>query len=87
MSSRLGLPIVPVALHGLFEIWPRGAGMRWRALLPWSRTRCTIRFGRPIPPEPAPEDASDRYERHTALLRSAVVEMWNALDAGRRKAP
>jgi long-chain acyl-CoA synthetase len=81
------VPIVPVALHGLFEIWPRGAGMRWRALLPWSRTRCTIRFGRPIPPEPAPEDASDRYERHTALLRSAVVEMWNALEAGRRKAP
>ena len=26
------VPIVPVALHGLFEIWPRGARLRWRAL-------------------------------------------------------
>ena len=29
------VPIVPVALHGLFEIWPRGGGLRWGALLPW----------------------------------------------------
>ena len=78
------VPIVPVALHGLFEIWPRGGGLRWGALLPWSRTRCTIRFGPPIPPDASPEGASDRYEHHTALLKSAVVEMWNELEAGRR---
>ena len=76
--------IVPVALHGLFEIWPRGAGMRWGALLPWSRTRCTIRFGPPIPPVAGPGGGGDRYERHTALLRSAVTEMWNDLEAERR---
>ncbi len=79
------VPIVPVALHGLFEIWPRGARMRWRALAPWARTRCTIRFGRPLPPEASPEGASDRYERHTALLRSAVVEMWDALERERTR--
>jgi long-chain acyl-CoA synthetase len=73
-------PIVPVALHGLHEIWPRGKGLRWRALLPWSGTRCTIRFGRPIQPGASAEAGGDRYERHTALLRSAVVDMWTALE-------
>jgi long-chain acyl-CoA synthetase len=79
-ALQMQVPIVPVALHGLFEIWPRGSGLRWGALLPWSRTRCAIRFGPPIPPEASPEGEPDRYERHTALLRSAVVEMWNDLD-------
>jgi long-chain acyl-CoA synthetase len=74
------VPIVPVALHGLFEIWPRGAGLRWSALLPWSRTRCAIRFGTPIPPAASPEGQSDRYERHTERLKSAVVDMWNAIE-------
>jgi long-chain acyl-CoA synthetase len=78
------VPIVPVALHGLFEIWPRGRGMRWAALLPWSRTRCTIRFGPPLQPDRSPEDTADRYEHHAALLKAAVVEMWNALEAERR---
>jgi len=78
------VPIVPVALHGLFEIWPRGRSLRWGALLPWTRTRCTIRFGPAIPPEANSDGESDQYERHTALLRSAVMEMWNDLEAERR---
>jgi long-chain acyl-CoA synthetase len=77
------VPIVPVALHGLFEIWPRGSGMRWGALLPWSRTRCTVRFGPPIPPAASPEGTADRYEHHTALLKSAVAEMWEELERRR----
>ncbi len=79
------VPIVPVALHGLAEIWPRGSRVRWRALLPWSRTRCTVRFGRQIPPGASPAGTEDRYEHHTALVRSAVVEMWNALQEERRQ--
>jgi long-chain acyl-CoA synthetase len=78
------VPIVPVALHGLFEIWPRGRGIRWAALLPWARTRCTIRFGPPLWPDRSPAGTADRYEHHTALLKSAVAEMWEALDAPRR---
>jgi 1-acyl-sn-glycerol-3-phosphate acyltransferase len=58
--------------------------MRWRAFLPWSRTRCDIRFGPPIPAEASPRDGAARYERHTARLKSAVVEMWNDLE--RKKA-
>jgi long-chain acyl-CoA synthetase len=79
------VPIVPVALHGLFEVWPRGSGLRWAALLPWSRTRCTVRFGQPIPPDASPGGASARYEHHTALLKSAVVEMWNAIERERAR--
>jgi long-chain acyl-CoA synthetase len=78
------VPMVPVALHGLFEIWPRGSGLRWAALRPWSRTRCTVRFGPPIPASASPEGEPDRYDRHTELLRSAVVGMWNELEQDRR---
>ena len=78
------VPIVPVALHGFSDIWPRGTGLRWGALLPWAGTRCTIRFGRPVRPESSPGGGAGRYERHTALVRSAVVEMWAELERERR---
>jgi long-chain acyl-CoA synthetase len=85
-ALQAGAPIVPVAVHGLFEIWPRGKGLRWHALLPWAGTRCDVQFGPPISPDGAPPEAgSDRYERHTAALRSAVVEMWDALHERRRR--
>jgi long-chain acyl-CoA synthetase len=77
------VPIVPVALHGLFEIWPRGSGLRWSALWPGSGTRCTIRFGAPIPPLASPEGTPDRYDQHTELLKAAVAGMWN--DLARRR--
>jgi hypothetical protein len=45
-----------------------------------------VQFGPPISPDGAPREAgSDRYERHTAALRSAVVEMWDALHERRRR--
>jgi long-chain acyl-CoA synthetase len=84
-ALQMRVPIVPVALHGLFEIWPRGGGLRWGALLPWARTRCAIRFGPPIPAEASPETQAERYEHHTALLRSAVVAMWDDLEAAARR--
>jgi len=79
------VPIVPVALHGLFEIWPRGGTLRWGALRPWSPTRCTVRFGPPVPPDASPEGTRDRYEHHTAMLRSAVVGMWDELEKSRAR--
>jgi 1-acyl-sn-glycerol-3-phosphate acyltransferase len=85
-ALQAGVPIVPAALHGLFEIWPRGKGPQWRALLPWAGTRCDVQFGPAISPGGAASAAgSDRYEQHTAALRSAVVQMWDALESHGRQ--
>jgi long-chain acyl-CoA synthetase len=82
LAHHLGVPIVPVALEGLETVWPRGAGPRWRQLLPWSATRTAIEFGEPIVPESgagAPGD--DRYTHLTGALRQAVMTMWEKLNA------
>ncbi len=79
-ALQMQVPIVPVAIHGMSEIWPRGARFRWRALLPWSRTRCAVRFGAPIGPDRADVAGPDRYERLTAVLREAVVGMWEEME-------
>jgi len=79
-ALRTRVPIVPVAIHGAFEIWPRGSGFRWGSLLPWKRTRCAIRFGPPIEAETAEAAGADPYEHLTARLREAVVGMWEELD-------
>jgi long-chain acyl-CoA synthetase len=85
-ALQVSVPIVPVALHGLFEIWPRGKGLQWRTLLPWAGTRCDVQFGPPISPDGVePEAGSDRYEQHTAALRAAVVRMWDALESQRQQ--
>jgi long-chain acyl-CoA synthetase len=76
-------PIVPVAIHGVFEVWPRGKDVRWRALLPWIGTRCAIRFGAPIPPERTDTAGTGGYERLTAALRDAVAGMWEDLERQR----
>ena len=84
LSHQLGVPIVPVAIHGFFEIWPRGEGFRWRALLPWAGVRPALRFGRPVGPESvASTPGGDRYAMLTETLRVSVERMWNALGTGR----
>jgi long-chain acyl-CoA synthetase len=48
LSSHLDAPIVPVALDGLYDLWPRGRPFNWRGLLPWRAHPVTLRFGAPI---------------------------------------
>ncbi len=48
LSAQLGVPIVPVAMDGLYQLWPRGRGFQWRALLPWTGTRLRLAFGPPV---------------------------------------
>lgn len=84
LASQLDVPIVPVAIHGAFDVWPRGKGIRWRALLPWAGTRTTLRFGTPIQPGAAGETAgAARYAALTDVLRKEVVAMWTTLDEAR----
>jgi long-chain acyl-CoA synthetase len=66
------VPIVPVAIEGFHEAWPRGK--RFQRFAPLK-----IAFGEPVYP-PSEETASEEaYERLTAELRARVVAMWSEL--------
>ena len=67
LSGLLDVPIVPVAIDGMFEIWPRSRPLRLAKLLPWSGHRVRIAFGPPLPP------------RDHGKLRDEVARMWNEL--------
>ena len=85
LSLHLCAPIVPVALVGVHDVWPRGRGPRWTHWLPGGKGRVSMRFGAPIaPPGALPTGASlAQAESHYAAaaegLRATVLEMWNAL--------
>lgn len=48
LSAQLNVPIVPVAMDGLYHLWPRGRSFCWRALLPWNAAPLTLQFGAPM---------------------------------------
>ncbi len=72
LSRHLTVPIVPVAIRGAYEVWPRNRSFNWRLLLPWNRHRIRVSFGSPSTVEPTedPGKAADR-------LQSQVTAMWN----------
>lgn len=83
LATHLRVPIVPAAIHGVHDIWPRGSGMRWASVLPFSGTRARVAYGPPVSAETAGESspsAGDGYTRLTAVLREAVLTLWNRLD-------
>ena len=71
LSIHMQVPIVPVAIDGFYEAWPRNKPFQSLAPL-------KIVFGDPIlpPPEASSEAA---YEKLTAELRARVVEMWEQI--------
>ena len=85
LSLHLRVPIVPVALDGVQDFWPRGFSPRWRAMLPGAFGRIALRFGAPIPrPDELPRGVSiSQAEAHYAsaaeALRAAVLKMWDEL--------
>jgi long-chain acyl-CoA synthetase len=78
LSQHRRVPIVPVAMSGVFEIWPRNRPLAWRLLLPWSGHRVRLRFGPPLHPD------GMSYGDQTARLRHAVDEMWQSITSHRR---
>ena len=87
LSLHLRAPIVPVALDGAFEVWPRGRSPRWGAWLPGGSGRVFMRFGAPIPPPhtlPAGAsllEAESHYAAAAEQLRSIVLELWSQLQS------
>jgi long-chain acyl-CoA synthetase len=48
LSSHIGAPIVPVALDGLYALWPRGRAFNWRRLTPWHRANVRMTVCEPM---------------------------------------
>jgi long-chain acyl-CoA synthetase len=73
LSIHMQAPIVPVAIEGFYEAWPRGKHFFQKV------TRFRMKFGDPIQPPPESEASEAAYEKLTAELRARVVEMWHEL--------
>jgi long-chain acyl-CoA synthetase len=72
LSIHMQVPIVPVAIEGFYEAWPRNQPFQKFAPL-------KIVFGDPILPPPESEASEAAYENLTAELKARVVEMWERL--------
>ena len=72
LSTHTQVPIVPVAIEGFYEAWPR------HKKLPKFTTLQMV-FGKPIQPPPVSEASEAAYERLTSDLKSRVVAMWQEL--------
>ncbi|MGA8270935.1 MAG: AMP-binding protein [Candidatus Sulfotelmatobacter sp.] len=72
LSIHMQVPIVPVAIEGFYEAWPRNKSFH-------GFTPLKMLFGDPIFP-PAENEASEAaYEKLTTELKARVVEMWEGL--------
>jgi long-chain acyl-CoA synthetase len=72
LSIHLQVPIVPVAIEGFYEVWPRKQA--FRGFLPLK-----IAIGDPISPPPESEVSEAAYEKLTADLKARIVGMWEGL--------
>ena len=72
LSIHLQVPIVPVAIEGFHDAWPRG--QRFQKFAPLK-----IQFGDPIYPPPDAEASEAAYAELTAELKARVVGMWDGL--------
>jgi long-chain acyl-CoA synthetase len=68
LSANLNVPIVPIALAGFHEAWPRGKGFQ-------KFQKLKVVFGEPIYPGAKPENEAV-YESLTTELRNRVLKMW-----------
>jgi long-chain acyl-CoA synthetase len=78
LAAQLGVPIVPVAMDGLFQLWPRSLSLQWRAMLPWNLTPVRVQFGAPLTMQKGDDAAA------TARLRRAIEEMFSAMRPAKR---
>ncbi len=72
LSIHAQAPIVPVAIEGFYEAWPRHKKFpKFKDL--------QLVFGKPIQPPPVNAASEAAYERLTSELKSRVVAMWQEL--------
>jgi long-chain acyl-CoA synthetase len=73
-------PIIPVAIEGFYEAWPRHKKFPKFAPL-------RLVFGTPIQPPPLEEASEAAYEGLTSELKSRVVALWEQLRGSVSKKP
>lgn len=73
LSIHMQVPIVPIAIDGFYEAWPRGKPFFQKF------TNMKMDIGRPILPPPKSAASEDAYEKFTAQLKAEVVRMWKDL--------
>jgi long-chain acyl-CoA synthetase len=78
LSIHRQVPVVPVAIEGFHEAWPRAK--RFQKFVPLS-----VRFGKTIYPPPETEASEIAYETLTGELKSRIVEMWEELRRGKSR--
>jgi len=72
LSIHLQVPIVPIAIEGFYEAWPRGK--RFQKFAPLK-----MKFGDPIYPPPESHASEEAYAQLIAKVKERVVEMWKEL--------
>ena len=76
LARHLNVPMVPVALKGIYELWPRNGNVNWRLLAPWSGHRVRIEIGAPVTLA-----AGTDYNDSALKLRECVNAMWEAISS------
>lgn len=72
LSVHLQVPILPVAIEGFHDAWPRNK--RFQGFKPLK-----VVFGDPIMPPPESSASEEVYEQLTADLKKKIVAMWERL--------
>ena len=72
LSIHLQVPIVPLAIEGFYDAWPRNQAFRGFAPL-------QMVFGDPILPPPESQASEAAYEKLTADVKAKIVAMWDEL--------
>jgi len=72
LSVHTRTPIVPIAIEGFYDAWPRHKNFPKFGPL-------EMAIGKPMLPPPESEASEATYERFTAELKARVAEMWEEL--------
>jgi len=72
LATHLKVPIVPIAIEGFYDAWPRGKSFFQKI------TRLSMAFGDPISPPDGPV-SEKHYEQLMAEVKARVVEMYDKL--------
>jgi long-chain acyl-CoA synthetase len=73
LSIQMQAPIVPIAIDGFYDAWPRGKAFFQK------RAPLKMVFGKPISPPPEAEASEAAYEKLTSELKSKIVAMWEEM--------